>query len=80
MTSCTNFAPINSASELPPEPVMKMRQLSGVMPTSLSMLREKLQQLFRLAGLVTLVIAPDNLVAAQINHYRLHRSGADIQT
>src|ERR1019366_3799374 len=40
---------------------------------------KEFEQLFRLTGLVTLVVPPHDLVAAHINHHRLHRRRADVE-
>jgi hypothetical protein len=40
VTSWTNLAPVSGARLLPPEPVMNMRQLLGLMPASDCMRRK----------------------------------------
>ena len=80
VTSCTNFAPIMFGQiPPPPEPVMKMRQLSAVDADLGFHALQEFEGLLRLLGLVALVVLPEDLVSRCVDHDRLHRRRADIE-
>jgi hypothetical protein len=76
-TSCTNLAPTRSASVPPPDPVMKMRVFRANADFGFHA-AQKLEHLFRLLGLVALVVLPENGVAGGIDHHGLHRGGTNV--
>ena len=64
---------------LPPEPVMNMREFFGseALDFGLEALQE-LQHLFRLLGVVPLIILPEDLVRGGVDHHGFHRRRADV--